>query len=40
LGGAVPATCGVDFSGVLHFFEGHTGFPSEMLFCFVRCDLV
>jgi hypothetical protein len=27
----VPATRGLDFSGVLHFFDGHNGFVSEML---------
>ena len=31
MGGAVPATPGVDFCGVLHFFDGHKGFVSEMI---------
>jgi hypothetical protein len=31
MGGAAPATRGVHFCGVLHFFDGHNGFVSEML---------
>ena len=30
MGGAVPATRCVDFSGVLYFLDGHSGFVSEL----------